>query len=444
LLTIARAFGGQLVKSIGDALLMTFHSPTDAVRCGMAMQNALARARRSTPELAPLHIRVAINVGEVRRERRDVFGEAVNVAARVQALAPADAVYFTEAVYLSMNKAEVPSESLGQHPLKGIPEPVGLYCVPAHRVQRLVAAGDPHVDDTALPYPNVTVPTRRVDAWRRAARAGAESMALRFLPAWRAAAAVTAGIGGPVRWLVVTAACVAVVLALTLWTPVEHVDASLQRGVAGPELPGTEAFLVEGDALLARGDLKGLARSVEQRLAVQPHDGAALLLRGHLQFARRQPMAGLTDYAAALALRPPLADDARLARNLVSLLDDEPQAVRGIATTHPSPALLQRLAWRTGQPGWAGRAQAAALLRELGQSERIDRFGYAVQELEGRSECADRLAAVRELRALKDPRALPHLEKALDRGFTAWFRQSCLRTEAQQAIDELKPKARPS
>ncbi|HUS25159.1 MAG TPA: adenylate/guanylate cyclase domain-containing protein, partial [Candidatus Binatia bacterium] len=46
LLTIARAFGGQLVKSIGDALLMTFHSPTDAVRCGMAMQNALARARR--------------------------------------------------------------------------------------------------------------------------------------------------------------------------------------------------------------------------------------------------------------------------------------------------------------------------------------------------------------------------------------------------------------
>ena len=71
LLPLVRAFGGRRVKSIGDALLLTFRSPTDSVLCGMAMQDRLARHAGEQPGAERLVIRVAINLGEVRVERGD-------------------------------------------------------------------------------------------------------------------------------------------------------------------------------------------------------------------------------------------------------------------------------------------------------------------------------------------------------------------------------------
>jgi adenylate cyclase len=75
-------------------------------------------------------VRLAINVGEVRLESNDVFGEPVNIAARVEGLAEAGEVYFTEAVYLAMNKAEVPSKEVGAFELKGIPGKIRVFHVP--------------------------------------------------------------------------------------------------------------------------------------------------------------------------------------------------------------------------------------------------------------------------------------------------------------------------
>jgi class 3 adenylate cyclase len=122
-----RGLGGRIVKTIGDAFMVTFESPTSAVLSGLAVQDALWAYNRSAEPGKQLHVRVAINVGEVRLEGNDVFGEPVNIAARVEGLAEADEVTFTEAVYLSMNRAEVPSEELGRFDLKGIPEPVRIY-----------------------------------------------------------------------------------------------------------------------------------------------------------------------------------------------------------------------------------------------------------------------------------------------------------------------------
>jgi len=59
-----------------------------------------------------LRIRVSLNSGEVRINSGDVFGEPVNVAARLEGITPANEVYFTESIYLSMSKAEVPHELL--------------------------------------------------------------------------------------------------------------------------------------------------------------------------------------------------------------------------------------------------------------------------------------------------------------------------------------------
>ena len=84
LLSVISGYGGRHVKSIGDALLVTFRSPTDGVRCGMAMIDSVAEFNAPLPVESQIHVRVALNVGEVRMERHDVFGEAVNVAARVE------------------------------------------------------------------------------------------------------------------------------------------------------------------------------------------------------------------------------------------------------------------------------------------------------------------------------------------------------------------------
>ncbi len=140
-----RAFGGRIVKSIGDAFLVTFESPTQAVLAGIAIQDRLWQHTRGAPESEQMRVRVAINVGEVRLESNDVFGEPVNIAARVEALTEAGEVYFTEAVYLAMNKAEVPSEEVGAFELKGIPGRIRVFRVPhaPYRVEAPVPDGAP-------------------------------------------------------------------------------------------------------------------------------------------------------------------------------------------------------------------------------------------------------------------------------------------------------------
>lgn len=124
---VFKALGGRVIKTIGDAFMVVFESPTNAVLSGAAIQDALWAYNQSAPPDEQLHVRVAINMGEVRLEGNDVFGEPVNIAARVEGEAEADEVTFTEAVYLSMNRAEVQAVELGPVELKGIPEKVKLF-----------------------------------------------------------------------------------------------------------------------------------------------------------------------------------------------------------------------------------------------------------------------------------------------------------------------------
>jgi class 3 adenylate cyclase len=140
-----KAFGGRIVKSIGDAFLVTFESPTQAVLCGMALQDRLWQHNLGATETYRLDVRVAVNVGEVRVESDDVFGEPVNIASRVESIADAGEVFFTEAVYLAMNKAEVPSQEVGAFELKGIPGKIRVFRVPRapYRVEAPVSEDAP-------------------------------------------------------------------------------------------------------------------------------------------------------------------------------------------------------------------------------------------------------------------------------------------------------------
>ena len=127
---LVRAYRGQVIKTIGDAYLLTFRSPTDALLCSMAVHDMIFETDRAIDPSARFTVRAAVNVGDVRIEGSDVFGEAVNIASRIEGKAGAGEIYFSEAVYLSMTRSEVPSEEVGLAELKGIAHKVRLYRVP--------------------------------------------------------------------------------------------------------------------------------------------------------------------------------------------------------------------------------------------------------------------------------------------------------------------------
>ncbi len=126
---LVRVYSGRVVKTIGDAFLLAFRSPTDALLCSAAVQDRIAETDGEVAPADRFSVRAAVNAGDVRVEGRDVFGEAVNIAARIEGRAAAGEIYFSEAVYLSMTRSEVPSEEVGYAELKGIAGKVRLYRV---------------------------------------------------------------------------------------------------------------------------------------------------------------------------------------------------------------------------------------------------------------------------------------------------------------------------
>ena len=153
LLPIVRRYHGRHIKSIGDALLLVFRSPTDAMLCAMAMQDALYECNRSRATDKQIRIRVGASLGEVRVTRNDVFGEPVNLTSRIAGVTPPDEIYLSEALYMAMNKAEVPSQEVGWKELKGIGQPVRVYNIPRFAPPRLVPDAMTTEDLSDLVYP---------------------------------------------------------------------------------------------------------------------------------------------------------------------------------------------------------------------------------------------------------------------------------------------------
>ncbi len=126
-LPIFDKYAGKVVKKIGDAFLVTFKSPTNAVLCGIELQNAFDRFNKHAKR--PIKIRVALHTGEVIIRNEDIYGDAVNATARIESITPAGQIVFSEAVFSAMNKKEVPYIHLGLKKLKGIKYPIRLFKV---------------------------------------------------------------------------------------------------------------------------------------------------------------------------------------------------------------------------------------------------------------------------------------------------------------------------
>ncbi len=121
---------GREIDTTGDGFLIEFASALDAVRCAVGIQSMFKEMNAQRPDEENIWIRIGIHLGDVIHTGRLVMGDAVNVAARIEPLAPAGGICVTAQVYASvLNKVEDLFESMGMPELKNIAVPIEVYRV---------------------------------------------------------------------------------------------------------------------------------------------------------------------------------------------------------------------------------------------------------------------------------------------------------------------------
>ena len=153
---------GRIVKTTGDGLLLEFPSVVDAVRCAIAVQRAMAARGAAEPADWRIAFRVGINLGDVIVENDDIFGDGVNIAARLEGLAEPGGICISQTVLdHSRDKLSFAVVDAGEHSLKNIAKPVHVYRVavddePAKAAPAAAAALSDKPAIAVLPFVNMS------------------------------------------------------------------------------------------------------------------------------------------------------------------------------------------------------------------------------------------------------------------------------------------------
>ncbi len=119
---------GRVVKLMGDGTLMEFGSVVDAINFAVEVQQAMVERNDGIPEDRKIRYRVGINLGEIIVDGEDIYGDGVNIAARLEGLAEPGGIFISGKVYEEVrNKLPTAFEDLGEQEVKNIPEPVRVY-----------------------------------------------------------------------------------------------------------------------------------------------------------------------------------------------------------------------------------------------------------------------------------------------------------------------------
>ena len=122
--------GGREVKTIGDGFLVEFPSALEAVRCALEIQQLMSKRNQSVPSERKILLRVAVHLGDVEHRDGDIYGDAVNVASRIQPLAEPGGICITQQVFDHVrNSEEFRTVALGQNQLKNVQTPTEVYKV---------------------------------------------------------------------------------------------------------------------------------------------------------------------------------------------------------------------------------------------------------------------------------------------------------------------------
>jgi len=134
-------YSGRIVKTTGDGMLVEFASVVDAVRCGAELQRAMIDREAGMPEDRRIKFRIGINLGDIIVDGDDIFGDGVNVAARLEALSDPGGLCISRMVRDQIrDKLAYAFEDLGEQSVKNIARPVRVYALRREAVANLTAA----------------------------------------------------------------------------------------------------------------------------------------------------------------------------------------------------------------------------------------------------------------------------------------------------------------
>ncbi|MBI3456062.1 MAG: tetratricopeptide repeat protein [Candidatus Rokubacteria bacterium] len=121
-------YSGEIIDTVGDGLFAAFGSAVEAARAAVVLQKELAARNRREGARQPLLIRIGIHLGDLLQDRGHLFGSGVNVASRIEPLAPAGGIYVSGEIYQqARNQEDLSFRDLGERQLRNIKEPVRIY-----------------------------------------------------------------------------------------------------------------------------------------------------------------------------------------------------------------------------------------------------------------------------------------------------------------------------
>jgi class 3 adenylate cyclase len=155
---------GRVVKTTGDGLLVEFASVVDAVRCAVAVQQAMPERNTGIGVDSGIELRIGINLGDVIVEGDDLYGDGVNIAARIEALADAGGVFVSNTVHDHVrDRLPFVFDDLGEQQVKNIARPIRVFRVrdvgaaentPAQSRPALALPDKPSI--AVLPFQNIS------------------------------------------------------------------------------------------------------------------------------------------------------------------------------------------------------------------------------------------------------------------------------------------------
>ena len=122
--------GGRIVRIMGDGLIAEFTSPLAAMQTAISIQRALASFEVDDLTEQRLRYRIGLNLGDAVVDGDDLLGDCVNVAARLESIAPVGGIYLSRAIYdMVTDLIDIPMIAMGAQLLKNMPEPVEVWSV---------------------------------------------------------------------------------------------------------------------------------------------------------------------------------------------------------------------------------------------------------------------------------------------------------------------------
>ncbi len=134
---LSTRYGGRIVNMVGDAVLAEFASSVDAARCAIDVQETMRLRNQAYPDSRRMLVRIGITLADIMDKEGELFGDGVNIAARLESLAPAGGICVSQTVREQVaGKLTAKFDDIGEQRVKNLPNPIRAYVIPPHPEDR--------------------------------------------------------------------------------------------------------------------------------------------------------------------------------------------------------------------------------------------------------------------------------------------------------------------